>query len=68
MALAVAGAVALSPFAPVGPVRQFDPQRGVSFDFTVLFGGGLLLTAVLLGLAAWLAWRTLRSVDEPRET
>ncbi len=67
MALAVAGAVALSPLAPVGPVRQFDPQRGVSFDFTVLFGGGLLLTAVLLGFAAWLAWRTLRSVDEPRE-
>ena len=29
MVLAVGGAVALSPLAPVGPVRQFDPARGV---------------------------------------
>ena len=40
MVLAVGGAVALSPLAPVGPVRQFDPARGVSFDSTVLLGGG----------------------------
>ncbi len=62
MVLAVGGAVALSPLAPVGPVRQFDPARGVSFDSTVLLGGGLLLTVVLLALAALLAWRALRSV------
>jgi FtsX-like permease family len=62
MALAVGGAVALSPLAPVGPVRQFDPARGVSFDSTVLLGGGILLTVVLLSLAAWLAWRALRPV------
>ena len=61
MVLAVGGAVALSPLAPVGPVRQFDPARGVSFDSTVLVGGGLLLTVVLLALAALLAWRALRS-------
>jgi hypothetical protein len=60
MLLAVGGAVALSPLAPVGPVRQFDPARGVSFDSTVLLGGGLLLTVVLLALSGWLAWRALR--------
>ena len=32
MVLAVAGAVALSPLAPVGAVRQFDPERGVRAD------------------------------------
>ena len=62
MVLAVGGAVALSPLAPVGPVRQFDPTRGVSFDSTVLWGGGLVVTMLLLALAAWLAWRALRPV------
>jgi hypothetical protein len=60
MVLAVGGAVALSPLAPVGPVRQFDPARGVSFDSTVLLGGGLLMTALLLALAGGLAWLALR--------
>src|SRR5438067_342713 len=32
VALAVAGAVAVSPLAPVGPVRQFDPDRGIGAD------------------------------------
>jgi hypothetical protein len=62
MVLAIGGAVALSPLAPVGPVRQFDPARGVSFDSTVLLGGGILLTVVLLALAGGLAWRALRRV------
>jgi len=60
MVLAVGGAVALSPLAPVGPVRQFDPAGGISFDGTVLLGGGLLLMVVLLALAGWVAWRALR--------
>jgi hypothetical protein len=60
MVLAVGGAVALSPLAPVGPVRRFDPARGVSLDSTVLVAGGLLLTLILLALAAGLAWRALR--------
>ena len=60
VALAVAGAVAFSPLAPVGPVRQFDPARGVQFDVTVLLGGGLLLLLLLLGLVALLAWRSVR--------
>jgi putative ABC transport system permease protein len=60
VALAVAGAVAFSPLVPVGPVRQFDPARGVEFDVTVLIGGGLLLLLLLLGLVALLAWRSVR--------
>jgi hypothetical protein len=56
----VAGAVALSPLAPVGSVRQFDPARGVQVDATVLLGGGLVLTVLLVGLSGWRAWRSLR--------
>ena len=47
--LAVAGAIALSPLAPVGQVRQFDPARGVQADGLVLGAGSVLLAAILLG-------------------
>ena len=60
VALAIAGAVAISPLAPVGPVRQFDPAKGVQFDVIVLLGGGLLLLLLLLALLALLAWRSVR--------
>jgi len=68
MALAVGGAVALSPLAPVGPVRRFDPARGVSFDSTVLVGGGIVLTVVLLALAGGVAWRALRPARPELDT
>lgn len=55
--LAIAGAVALSPLAPVGPVRQIDPARGVQFDTTVLFGGGAVFAVLLLAALGWLTWR-----------
>jgi hypothetical protein len=58
--LAVAGAVALSPLAPVGPVRRFDPSRGVQADWLVLGPGAALLAAALLGLLAFLAVRSVR--------
>jgi hypothetical protein len=58
--LAIAGAVALSPLAPLEPVRQFDPVRGVQFDTLVLVGGGLLLSLVLMGVLGWTAWRRTR--------
>ena len=61
VALAIAGAVAISPLAPVGPVRQFDPAKGVQFDVIVLLGGGLLLLFLLLALLALLAWRSVRA-------
>jgi ABC-type lipoprotein release transport system permease subunit len=60
MVLAVAGAVALSPLAPLEPVRQFDPARGVQFDPTVLVGVGLVATVLLLAVLGWLAWRVAR--------
>ena len=61
MLLAVVGAVALSPLAPVGPVRQVDPARGVQFDTTVLLGGGAVLALLLLAILSWLSWRAVGS-------
>jgi hypothetical protein len=58
--LAVAGAVAVSPLAPVGPVRRFDPSRGVQADWLVLGTGAALLAVLLLGLLAVLAVRSVR--------
>ncbi len=55
--LAVAVAVGLSPLAPIGPVRSVYPDRGVSFDWTVLGLGFVLLTVVLTGSAAAVAYR-----------
>jgi FtsX-like permease family len=60
MMLAVAGAVAVSPLAPVGPVRAFDPARGFEADPLVLAGGGGALTVILLAVLAALAWRSVR--------
>jgi putative ABC transport system permease protein len=49
-------AVALSPLAPLGPVRSVDPTVGLSFDWTVLGFGMLLLAVVLSGLAVVLSY------------
>jgi hypothetical protein len=50
-------AVVLSPLFPLGPVRAVYPDRGFSFDWSVL-GLGALALIVLLGLGAGiLAWR-----------
>jgi FtsX-like permease family len=59
-ALAVAGAVAVSPLAPVGAVREFDPARGVEADPLVLAGAGSVLAAALLAVLGVLAWRSVR--------
>ena len=63
--LAVAGAVALSPLAPVGPVRRFDPDRGIQADWLVLGTGAALLAAALLGVLAVLAARSARLRPRP---
>ncbi|MGI8447146.1 MAG: FtsX-like permease family protein [Streptosporangiaceae bacterium] len=52
--LAVAGAIALSPLAPVGPVR------GVQADWLILGPGALLMGVLLCGLPALLAIRSVR--------
>jgi hypothetical protein len=58
--LALAGAVAVSPLAPVGPVRHLDPSRGFQADWLVLGPGAVLLASALLGLLALLAARSVR--------
>jgi cell division protein FtsX len=58
--LAVAGAIALSPLAPVGPVRRYDPDRGFHLDWHIVGTGAALLVVVLLGLLAVLAARSAR--------
>lgn len=44
-------AVALSPLSPLGPVRPYYPTPGLSFDWTVL-GGGFVVLFVGLSLVA----------------
>jgi hypothetical protein len=60
VALAVGGAYAVSPLAPVGPLHRFDPSRGADADPLVLAGGGAVLALILLALLAVLAWRAVR--------
>jgi hypothetical protein len=63
--LAVAGAMVLSPLAPVGQVRQFDPARGVEADGLVLGAGSALLAAILLAVLAVMGARATRQVTRP---
>ena len=63
--LAVAGAIALSPLAPVGQVRQFDPARGVQADGLVLGAGSVLLAVILLAVLAVMGARATRPVTRP---
>jgi FtsX-like permease family len=63
-AIAVAGAIAASPLAPVGEVRAYDPVRGVQVDGLVVGAGSALLLLLLGVLLGWLAWRTVRQAGE----
>jgi hypothetical protein len=60
----VAGAIAVSPLAPVGPVRRYDPVRGAQADWLVLGIGGAVLLVLLTAILAWLAWRAVRQERE----
>ncbi|HUY21983.1 MAG TPA: ABC transporter permease [Acidimicrobiales bacterium] len=68
--LAAAVAVALSPLAPLGPVRPVDPTPGVSFDWTVLGLGFLVLVVGLGAIALILAhrWAPHRVAQRDRTT
>jgi hypothetical protein len=59
-------ALALSPLAPIGPVRRIEPDRGVSLDATPLLGGAAVLLLVLVGAAAVSAVREVAA--EPSTT
>jgi hypothetical protein len=63
--LAAGVAVALSPLAPLGRVREVDPAPGLAFDWTVLGAGLLVLVAGLGLLTLALAYR--RAVVRPSE-
>ena len=58
--ITVAGAVALSPLAPVGPVRFFAPAKGLHADPLVLGAGLPALLAVFSGLLMVRALRAVR--------
>ena len=49
--LAVLVALSLSPLAPLGPVRPVYPEKGISFDATVLLGGIAILVFALCAIA-----------------
>ncbi len=50
-------ALAISPIAPLGPIRSVYPAKGISADWTVLGLGLLALIVVLSALAIVLAYR-----------
>ena len=56
--LAVLVAIALSPLAPLGPVRPFSRVHGVAGDWTVLGIGAGVIGFYLGAFCATLAWRT----------
>ncbi len=55
--LALGGAFALSPLAPVELMRIYDPQTGARADWLVLGGGAAAMLLLLGGMLAWLAWQ-----------
>jgi ABC-type antimicrobial peptide transport system permease subunit len=60
--MAVALAVGLSSLSPLGPVRPVYPAAGVSFDWTVLGFGFLLLVTLSGASALFAANRELRRI------
>ncbi len=62
--ISVAGAIAVSPLAPIGPVRLFDPVKGVQADWLVIGDGAAVLLILLAAVLAWLAWRAVRRASE----
>jgi hypothetical protein len=57
-ALAAAGAVALSPWSPVGVARRADPDVGVHADWTVLLAAAAVIVTVVAVIGGVAAWRS----------
>ena len=62
--LAAAVAVAASPLMPVGAARLAEPSPGISTDWLVLAAGPVAIVALLVGCAAWPAWRLASRVAD----
>jgi FtsX-like permease family len=60
-ALAVAGAVALSPSTPLGVARRAELHPGVAVDLPVLVIGAVAVVASMLGCAVVAGWRAARA-------
>jgi ABC-type antimicrobial peptide transport system permease subunit len=61
-------AVGLSPLSPLGPVRPVYPHPGISFDWTVLGFGFLILVGLLFIAALFFANRELRRITSASES
>jgi hypothetical protein len=57
MLLALVGATLASPLFPTAVARRTGPPPGIRFDALTLLPGAVLLAAVVLGSAAWAAYR-----------
>jgi hypothetical protein len=72
--IAMVVAIGLSPLAPLGPVRSVYPDRGVSFDWSVLGFGSLALVFLLGAAAVMMSFRAAphrmdrRRFSEPRRS
>jgi hypothetical protein len=64
--LAVVVCVALSPLAPIGSVRQIEPNPGISADWAVIGIGFGILVVGLGSIAAMLALSAVRRASRPR--
>lgn len=64
--VAVALALALSPFSPVGLARRAEVDAGMAIDVPVLALGGLLLVIVMVGRASVSATRLARLTAAPQ--
>ena len=65
--VAVAVAIGLRPFAPLGVVRDVEPQPGVNTDWTILAGGAALLVCAAVATAVVGARRDIaRVTPKPR--
>ncbi len=54
---AVAGAIVLSPLAPIGLAAKAEIHPGIAFDASALLIGGSVVLAVMLAVSAWPIWR-----------
>jgi ABC-type antimicrobial peptide transport system permease subunit len=59
--VAVAVAIAASPYMPIGPARVAEPHPGVSANWAILGLGVLAMIVLLVARVAWPAWRMAKA-------